>query len=67
VTNLRRVRVDRGFSQRALAKRLGCTHVTVGHWERGNNHPTPALGKRLRDELGLPVDVLLAQNDEKPH
>ena len=38
-TRIRRTRRLAGLSQRALAKLLGVTHGTVGHWETNRSPP----------------------------
>lgn len=67
MTNLHRVRLDRGYSLRDLAALVGCSYTAVHGWERGHHAPQPRHGARLRDVLGLPLDLLLAPaiNDER--
>jgi DNA-binding transcriptional regulator YiaG len=38
-----------GFSQAALAKRLGVAVSTVSRWETGNFSPTPMAAKALEN------------------
>ncbi|MBR3235703.1 MAG: helix-turn-helix transcriptional regulator [Atopobiaceae bacterium] len=54
---VRAIRKERGFSQRALAERCGCSQRFISELERGK--PTAELGKALLvlGELGLTLVV----------
>jgi transcriptional regulator with XRE-family HTH domain len=59
-TILRRLRLQRGLSSRALADLVGCTHPTILAIESGrrtNSHPRTRHA--LEQALGVPFDVLL--------
>lgn len=62
-SSLRRERLLRGWSQQALADKLGTTIVTVSRWERGIQYPGPMMRLKLcmlfektESELGLFVE-----------
>lgn len=57
-TRIKEVRVDRGLSQRDLAKLLGVTKQAVSHWERGGGIKFDSL-RRVAQVLGCPVDLLI--------
>lgn len=65
ITNLQRIRIDAGYTMRALGEELGCTYGAVYAWEHAKARPYPAVGKRLRDFFDLPLDVLLAPAPEQ--
>lgn len=50
--------MDRGLSQRDLAKLLGVTKQAVSHWERGGGIKFDSL-RRVAQVLGCPVDLLI--------
>jgi len=44
--------MDRGFTQRTLAVRLGCCYPQVGRWEQDRSVPRPARWPALEALLG---------------
>ena len=67
---LKRLRIERGFSQRELAKTMYVTQSTVARWENGSRLPDAAMLSRLSECLGVDVGTLLnvaAESDEPPH
>ena len=56
--NLRRLRVERGFSQEAFADRLGYHRTYIGGVERGERNLTLRTVERLAAVLGVdPLDL----------
>lgn len=51
--NLARLRLDRGFSQQALAAASGVSRVALGKIERGSVEPRPATVAQLAEALGV--------------
>jgi len=67
---LRRLRTERGLSQRDLAGRLFVTRSTVARWESGSRLPDAAMIARLSDCLGVDIHTLLsavAESDASPN
>lgn len=62
--NLKRIRLERGLSLRALARQVGCSYNAIHTWEHGTARPQPRNAKALREALGVPLDLLLADNEE---
>ncbi len=62
--NLRRLRVERGFTQERLAAECGVDRVYVGEIERELANPTLDLLSRLADALGASVSELFAPPEE---
>ena len=56
---LRELRVERGLSQRELAKTTYVTQSTVARWENGTRLPDVAMITRLARALGVDVNTLL--------
>lgn len=56
--HLRRVRIDRGLTVRALAREVGVAHTSVVAWEAGQCRPLPTRAVRLREVLGVPIDLI---------
>lgn len=67
--NLRKLREERGLSQKELGKQMFVSQSTVARWENGSRLPDAAMMLRLAGCLGVDVDTLLllaAQSDETP-
>ena len=67
---LKKLRTEKGLSQRDLAGRLFVTRSTVARWESGTRLPDAAMIFRLSQCLGVDVNTLLsaaAQSDETPN
>lgn len=59
---LKQKRNEAGYSQEALAERIGVSRQTVSNWE--NNHSYPDIGSvlRLSDLYGISLDELLKED-----
>ena len=57
---LRGLRVERGLSQRELAKMTYVTQSTVARWENGSRLPDAAMISRLAQSLGVNVNTLMS-------
>ena len=67
---LKKLRAERGFSQRELAERMYVTRTAITKWESGNRLPDAVMIKRLSEVLGVDVGALLsavAESDECPN
>ena len=67
---LRKLRSERGFSQKQLGEKLFVNHSTVARWENGTRLPDAAMISRLSSCLGVDVNTLLnleEQSDESPN
>ena len=67
---LKKLRTEKGFSQRELAERMYVTRTAITKWESGNRLPDAAMIKRLSEVLGTDVNILLsaaAESDEYPN
>ena len=68
--NLRRLREERGLSQKQLGKQMFVGQSTIARWENGSRLPDAAMMLHLAGSLGVDVDTLLqlaAQSDESPY
>ena len=66
---LRRLRIQKGFSQLDLAERVYVTRSTVARWENGSRLPDAEMLTRLSDCLDIDVSTLLSatiESDESP-
>ena len=54
-----RLRTERGWSQGALARRLGMSRCRLGKWERGLHGPPVEDLARLADVLGVDLEELV--------
>jgi transcriptional regulator with XRE-family HTH domain len=59
---LKRLRLERGLTQAALAELCGIAQPNLAAMERGRRQATLATLRRLADALGQPMDALL-----RPH
>ncbi|MFI2856958.1 helix-turn-helix transcriptional regulator [Paenibacillus sp. JSM ZJ436] len=57
--NLKRYRENLGLTKEELARRLGVTGATVGHWESGKYDPRLSKLKHIADALGITTYELL--------
>ena len=67
--NLKKLRTEKGLSQRELAECLYVTRTTVNRWETGLRLPDAAMITRLSEVLGVDVNVLFnaaAKSIENP-
>ena len=67
---IKRLRVEKGLSQRELAKMMYISQPTVARWENGSRLPAIAVMPRLAQCLGTDVDTLLniaATGDDSPN
>lgn len=66
---LKKLRTEKGLSQRDLAGQVFVTRSTVTRWENGNRLPDAAMISRLSKCLDVDVNTLLsaAQHDETPN
>jgi len=67
---LRKLRMERGLSQRDLAERMYVTRSTVARWENGNRLPDAVMISRLSRCLGTDANTLLsaaAESDDAPN
>ena len=67
--NLKKLRKEKGLSQRELAERLYVSRTSVNRWECGNRLPDAEMISRLSQVFGVDVSVLLnaaALSDEQP-
>ncbi len=67
---LKKLRTDRGLSQRELAERVYVTRTSVNRWENGSRLPDAAMILRLAEALGVDINLLFnaaAESDETPN
>ena len=61
---LNAARVNAGFTQEEVAKRLGKSKNTIVNWEKGNSAPDINVGKALANLYGVSVDDLIFLPDD---
>ena len=67
---LRRLREEKGFSQKQLGKQMFVNHSTIARWENGSRLPDAAMILRLAKCLDVDANTLLqlaAQSEESPN
>ena len=67
---MRKLRIERGLSQRELAEKMFVTRPTVARWENGSRLPDAVMITRLSQCLGVDVNTLLnvaAESEESPN
>ena len=67
---LRKLRSEKGLSQKQLGKLLFVNHSTICRWENGSRLPDAAMIPRLADCLGVDANTLFrlaAQSEESPN
>lgn len=58
-TTLRDVRIEKGYSQAAIAEKLNISRQAISRWENGYSYPDLDNLKLLSQIYNVPVDVLL--------
>ena len=67
--NLRKLREDRGLSQKQLGEQMFVGQSTVARWENGTRLPDAAMIPRLSGCLGVDANTLFqlaAESDKSP-
>ena len=67
---LRKVREEKGISQRKLGKQMFVNHSTIARWESGARLPDITMIPRLANCLGVDANMLFqlaAQSEESPN
>ena len=67
---LRRLREEKGFSQKQLGKQMFVNHSTIARWENGSRLPDAEMILRLARCLDVEANTLLqiaAQSEESPN
>ena len=67
---LKKLRTEKGLSQRELSEKIYVTRTAITKWESGNRLPDAAMIKRLAEVLEVDVNTLLsavAESDECPN
>ncbi len=67
---LKKLRTEKGFSQRELADKIYVTRSTIARWENDSRLPDVAMIARLSECLDEDVNILLnaaSASDEAPH
>ena len=67
---LRKLREERGISQKQLGKQMFVNHSTIARWENGTRLPDAAMIFRLASQLKVDANTLFqlaAQSEESPN
>lgn len=62
--NLRKLRSEKGMTQKQLAQKVGVTDVTITHYEKGHRDPKPKMLRKLATALECTVDELIGDCDD---
>lgn len=62
---LKEFRVREGLSQRQLAKKIGCSGVTLCQIESGERNPSPKMAKRIGEALGVTFAAVFSVASEE--
>ena len=61
---LKRLRKEKGITQRDLAERLFVTRTTVNRWENGNRLPDAAMIAKLSEVFEIDINILFSARTE---
>ena len=67
---LKKLRTEKGLSQRELSEQIYVTRTAIAKWENGNRLPDAVMISRLAEVLGVDVNTLLfaaSESDECPN
>lgn len=62
--NLKRIRIEKGYSQKEFAEKLGVAKSTYCMYESGNREPNVQTIKKISELLNVPTDELLGLDIE---
>jgi len=65
-SNLKRIRKEKKFSQKALAERVGVGQTTIANYENDQRYPNPIILSRLASILQVSLDLLLRGQTTDP-
>ena len=68
--SLRRLREEKGLSQKQLGKQMFVNHSTIARWENGSRLPDATMISRLAKCLGVDTNTLFqlaAESEESPN
>jgi transcriptional regulator with XRE-family HTH domain len=63
-SRLKKLREQKGLSQRELAKKVNIAHSTLGMYEIGEREPDFKITSRLASYLGTSIDYLVGNSDD---
>lgn len=58
------LRIEKGFTQKQLAEKVGCSQSMVTRWVSGECEPTASAILKLAEALDCSCDYLLGKTDE---
>ena len=62
---IKKLRIEKGLTQKDLADQLHVTFQTVSKWEKDENEPDIATLRELAKLFGCSFDYLLSEDDEE--
>lgn len=57
-SNLRQIRIERGYTQTNLAREIGVTRQTINRLEQNNMNTTLDLAYKLSNTLQVPIQTI---------
>lgn len=61
---LRKIRLERGLSQKRLAEMAGLSQAAIYQWEKGTREPKLQQLEKLASALNIPIDEFLGLSDD---
>ena len=58
---IKELRLEKGFTQKKLAEKVGCSASMVTRWEKEESEPTATAIVKLSEALGCTTDYLLGK------
>ena len=59
MNNIKLLMKSKGYTQKKLAQRSGCTEASICKYVRGERTPTLKTAKRIAKALGVTIDDLI--------
>ena len=56
---LRAARINKGFTRKDAAEKLGISKDTLGNYERGDTYPDVPVIKRIEETYGVTYDEII--------
>lgn len=65
MNNIKKLRQEKGLTQKQLAKEVHITQTAVSQWELGKTAPDKQIANKLADFFGVTLDFILGRTTER--
>jgi SOS-response transcriptional repressor LexA len=62
---IRKMRINRGLSQKDFSEFLGVSQSNIATWESGQGEPAPKNLRKISEKLGIPIESLMEDSSPR--